>query len=292
MVQILNKKTAPEANLDPESYVAMAGLAQEGIVGKIRDALDRKFHGQAAPELLDRFERELPRDGWLAYAYLFRELSFASQFDRLKKPLVFGPDKVKVVSFGLIGEHPERIRFQVAILDYTNADDFVIALLPKVEGERIILAKIPPAETLEKTIAAVQKRIEPEDEHYQRSGCIYEIWSEEPLMVPILNFDLLKSYEELRGRIITTPGPVKGFPIIEALQAIRFRLDERGTVLKSEAGPPAASPAREKSKPGQFIFDKPFLILLEKVDLSSVVYARPPYFALWVDNAELLVPFK
>ena len=31
------------------------------------------------------------------------------------------------------------------------------------------------------------------------------------------------------------------------------------------------------------IFDKPFLIILERAN------AKMPYFALWVDNAELLV---
>ena len=31
------------------------------------------------------------------------------------------------------------------------------------------------------------------------------------------------------------------------------------------------------------IFDKPFLIMLQRSD------AKMPYFALWVDNAELLV---
>jgi len=32
------------------------------------------------------------------------------------------------------------------------------------------------------------------------------------------------------------------------------------------------------------IFDTPFLVLMQRVD------AQTPYFALWVDNPELLVP--
>ena len=63
----------------------------------------------------------------------------------------------------------------------------------------------------------------------------------------------------------------------------RFRLDERGAVLKSEA---YHGPVASKGGPRQFIFDKPFLILLERED------AAQPYFALWVDNAELLAPYK
>jgi len=67
-----------------------------------------------------------------------------------------------------------------------------------------------------------------------------------------------------------------------ALQNIRFRLDERGAILKSEAAMAACLP----NEPRQFIFDKPFLILLERHD------AAQPYFALWVDNPELLAPFQ
>jgi hypothetical protein len=33
------------------------------------------------------------------------------------------------------------------------------------------------------------------------------------------------------------------------------------------------------------IFDKPFLIVLERVGATA------PYFAMWVDNPELLVPW-
>jgi len=34
------------------------------------------------------------------------------------------------------------------------------------------------------------------------------------------------------------------------------------------------------------VFDRPFLILLQRTD------AKTPYFALWVDNVELLMPIK
>ena len=101
--------------------------------------------------------------------------------------------------------------------------------------------------------------------------------------MPILNFDLWQEYAELYGKPITTAGPLQGMPIVLAMQDIRFRLDERGAILKSESAAPAACAAPES--PRQFIFDKPFLILLERRDASR------PYFALWVDNSEPLAPF-
>lgn len=70
------------------------------------------------------------------------------------------------------------------------------------------------------------------------------------------------------------------------IQSVRFRLDEYGAILKSQAAGVVKCAVKQRKKPRQFVFDKPFLILLERKG------AGQPYFALWVDNAELLVPWK
>jgi hypothetical protein len=286
MVSILNKKNAKATDLDPNSCVAMAGAVDAGIIPRIRQELDRKFHGQASPDLLDNMDREIKGmpDAWLMYAYLFRDLPFEHVFERLKKPLAFG--SAQVASFGLSSETPHwhQPAGQVSVLDYGNDDDFILKLWPKEQGESILLAKITPAETIEKTISNIRKRIAaPASKHVEP-----EVSCEEPLAIPILNFDLWREYVELEAKKITTPGSVKDMKIFRALQSIRFRLDERGAVLKSEAAGAVPKSAAQPwpPKPRHFIFDKPFLILLERTG------AAQPYFALWVDNAELLVPYK
>ena len=69
-----------------------------------------------------------------------------------------------------------------------------------------------------------------------------------------------------------------GMPIIQAEQLIRFKLDEKGAMLRSEAGFGIFG-----SLP-KLIFNRPFLLMLKRRD------AKMPYFAAWIDNAELLVP--
>jgi hypothetical protein len=71
-------------------------------------------------------------------------------------------------------------------------------------------------------------------------------------------------------------------PIIAALQTIRFRLDERGAMLKSEAAMATKSQSSTQM-PRAYIFDAPFLILLERRSSAR------PYLAVWVDNPELLL---
>jgi hypothetical protein len=291
MVAALNKRLGDEKDVDADSCLVMSGMVEEGIVKKIRQELERKFQGQADPDLLDSVEPSLPAEGWLAYAYLFRALPFEHRFKRLTEPLEFG--SAKVASFGLrkMGRERDdhRIAEQVAILSYKSDDDFVLAIQPEDQTERIVLAKIAPADTLQKTVEKVASRVavhelasDGQREQYQ----LKSLASAESIVVPVLNFELLQSYDGLVGKEVTTRGPLQGMPIVLAVQDIRFRLDENGAVLKSEGADAKKSDQSKPSKPRQFIFDKPFLILLERQG------ATQPYFALWVDNPELLVPFK
>ena len=72
--------------------------------------------------------------------------------------------------------------------------------------------------------------------------------------------------------------------ITSAVQNIRFQMDEKGVRLKSESHISIGCSANGPPRIDYFlIFDKPFLLLLQRTD------AEMPYFALWVDNAELLV---
>ena len=73
---------------------------------------------------------------------------------------------------------------------------------------------------------------------------------------------------------------MNGWPIVMAAQTIRFQLNENGATLRSEAR------LEGKGRPMPAIFNKPFLIMLQRKD------AKQPYFALWVDNVELLMPIK
>ena len=69
-------------------------------------------------------------------------------------------------------------------------------------------------------------------------------------------------------------------PLMLAAQQIRFRLDETGALLSSEGATARVAPKRD------IVAWKPFLVLVERDGSDH------PYFALWVDNAELLVPFE
>jgi hypothetical protein len=265
IVRILNKKTVTREDLDENSYVAMAGWRTSGpddIVSRIKNALNETFKGQASPELLQVLE-SVPPGILVAYTYLFKDLPFEWAFDRMHHPFKFAGCEVE--SFGIVQftrdqQNEVKAANQILIYDYKNEDDFIIELKTQSKSDRLILAKIKPAQTLAETIIAVQNRVSA-----NQPTSLYELSS---LFIPVLDFDVLRDYHELIN---------EGLAI--AKQQIRFRLDERGAVLKSEA---LMATARGQD----LIFDKPFLVMIQREN------AKVPYFALWNANAELLVPFS
>jgi hypothetical protein len=72
--------------------------------------------------------------------------------------------------------------------------------------------------------------------------------------------------------------------VLQASQRIYFDLNEEGVTLESEAAMTFGCSAQPPPRPRHImIFDKPFLIIMRRAG------ANQPYFATWIDNAELLI---
>ncbi len=281
MVEILNKRTADESDIDPMSYVALAGHIRDGILSRIKKELSRKFQGAACPRSIPDGAASRPQD-IVTYCYLFKNLEFPRKFERLDKPITF--EQTKVACFG-IGEefkagHTQMLG-QVSILDYKDRDDFIIELKTKSAIDQVILAKVSPSGTLETLIGDVLKRISDGKASNMRYGDIVKI--------PKMNYDIHREYAELEHSKLKIKNPkiAQDLFILSAEQLIRFQMDEEGVKLRSESHMYFGCSASYKPVPEHImIFDKPFLVLLKNSN------ADVPYFAMWVSNPELLVPWK
>ena len=296
VVGILNKKDFTHDDLDEDSYVALTGFVRDGIHEKIRQALKKKFKGKARPQYIpSKSITPRPQD-IVAYAYLFKNIEFAAPFEDLKTPIDFGDTRVKCFGVDEYKPGQDAMRSQVSILDYTGRDDFIIELHSKSESDRIILAKVAPAATLEKTIAAVRKRIDaavkthgagmaPAEKEPNATDPL-DMWPGDVLKVPKFNFDITRRYKEIEDRnlLVKNPKVARDLFILSAVQNIRFQMDEKGVRLRSESHMAIGCSAGPPPPQHIMIFDKPFLLMLQWSD------AKVPYFALWVDNPELLVP--
>lgn len=285
IARALNKRLVGRQDIAEDCYLAMAGFGRDHIVERIERAFQEKFN--RTPELDLMLSSP---DDILAYAFLEKSIPFDTKFEVFDEPLHFS-DGVEVQAFGI--EKDQAAADQVVILDYEDADDFVIKLQgsPQVDAEidfgardierpritdAIILAQVTPQATLLETVEAVLARAD--EATSEQAGATLR--PREVLKIPKINFDILHRYSELGGKGLLNEG-FEGHPISKALQAIKFKLDETGAELGSEA----AVKMLESIiiQPRKFIFNTPFLLCLKRMK------SKYPYLAIWVDNSELLV---
>ncbi|HEX42200.1 MAG TPA: hypothetical protein ENN81_09090 [Phycisphaerales bacterium] len=279
MVAVLNKRAITSMDLDPNSYIALAGINSDEFFLHAEQMLKGRFGPRASPILLDIARDQAPRNYWITYAYLFKELRFRYPFDRLPEPLFFGQSPVQCFGFGPPGRRSVVAGWalsQVRICDFVGEDDFIVSLSLESSEDRLYLAKVAPLARLDQTIESVMARIrEPQFRHVVPRT----------MKVPLLNFDLMRSFTELLGKPLRLTNPDREeAPFVIARQRIRFRFDEKGAVLLSEALGAGGGLPDDPPKPKDLIFDRPFLIMLAREGTAN------PYFVLWVANAELLEP--
>ncbi len=278
----LSKRDVSAKNLDENTYLLAALPADSSSLSALRKRVSTKFSGAVSPELIPAADT-LPRNSIMLYAALFVNMPFDWAFDRLKHPLKFGGGDV--AAFGIDGDgdlgdrrRVRSVRSQVKVIDFNGNDDFVIELKTKKSNHQLILSKLRPELTLESTVRSVLTRMtvtQPES----------SFWFNR-LIVPVADYDLAHCYPELVGRPLCVKTPLfDKMPIVAANQNIRFKLDERGAVLKSEALIGVKTASKSPKGPPDLIFDKPFLVLLKCTTSDK------PYFAMWVDNPEILVKF-
>ena len=258
-------------DFDARSYFVVAGTGPKAL-GDIKRQL--RMH-KADSSDFNILPRILGKKELIVYAYLSQQLPFKYAFTRLKRPFTFAGKQV--ASFGIVqfspGDQKDELRMaqQVLLYDYRNENDFIVKLIPENTDHRIILAHIPPSKTMAEMIQVMDKRmLENKPTRLKESA---------DLTIPVIDFDIIKTYSDLQGRIVSRNSTYNGSEIKRTLQTINFRLDEKGAVLKSIA---VSYECLEQSA----VFKNPFLVILYKTG------AKQPYFAAWIANAELLAPYR
>ena len=272
IVPLLNKSLSTKKDLSDKDYVAMVGFGKDNILNKINEELKDKF-GSDAPKVKENLEK----DDILAYAYLYKNLKFKNEFEKLKEPIKFKTNgsTIDVKGFGLATTNDNEKRYDIArqikIIDYKNEDDFIVKLVSESDKDEIILAKVASKDTLLETIDDVSGRI--------KGGKEENFGEKDILKVPSIDFYINHSYDELLDKGIKNKG-FEEYGITKAVQDIRFKLNEKGAKLKSESRliGTKSCPAPIVEKPKNLVFDKSYLIMLREKG------AKYPYFAMWVEN--------
>ena len=281
----LNVAEQSDADLEAESFYAAAGRVKDGIIRQIHKEMAAKFPSHPVPDFNE--VAGYPK-GILSYSYLTANVPFKYPFRQVKREFTFTDSngiETNVGAFGVWGLHAvyKRMREQVEVL-YVQEDseandrdlrmkEFAVDLCRHSEPYQVVAAVVEPKASLAETLDYVHGKIAEsrQSEWYKQMSVL---GSNDVVRAPEMFWEIDHRFDELIGKVVANTNPA--MPIIEARQAIKFKLDRYGAMLESESHFTAAA------SPRYFIFNRPFLVYIKKRDCEQ------PFFVMWVDNAELL----
>jgi len=272
----LNESPVRSEDLTPDLYYANAGRVKEGITSQIREDMERRFPNVALPDWDEKTEV-------VAYAYLQAAIPFSMPY--AESQLVFqdsSGQETRVRGFGS-GPHKAALEKplsrQIEVLffagDPFRPTEFALDLCKQSTPHQVGVACISRPGTLQEAFAEIQKR---SGKDLGVVGLSVEHFGVE-LAVPTMFWKIEHHFSDLMGPDRRFENPtMKGLFLGEAFKADQYKLDKNGALLASEADVKG-----KKGGPPAFYLDRPYLIWLKKRD------AENPFFAMWVDNAELMV---
>lgn len=262
----LNKEDFTTKDISDNYYYKIYGRKNLELKNKIETVIKEKFNQTS--DILDQFDwssdaldsGEDVIDRYFLYSMLYREFEFNKKFDTFNDEF---KEIENVKYFGIIKDNDE-IRDQIKVYYYNDENDFAIKLITK-NNDEVIVIKNPKGETFEEIYNNIKGK---ETTDFN---------SDDNFMMPKIDFNVLREYNELENRKIETVDGI--YTIEKAIQSIKFSLDEKGGKVKSEAGMDVKFETTASDKKiRNFYVDDTFALLLKESNKEK------PYFALRVDD--------
>ena len=286
LVKRLNAGGPSVADLEAELVYAAAGRIEEGIVDRIKRNMSRRFPSVTLPDFSDC--RGIPR-AIVAYSYLVAQVPFTYPYRRVEGAFTFTDSNgvaTDVEAFGLweaFMSRYEKVREQMDILFVRSSDpndqglrpdEYAIDLCKHSEPHQVVVARVDLKGSLGETLDYIRLRMS-EFERIEYYDDARQFRKSDVLKVPEMFWEIEHRFRELIGKDVANADV--NMPIVEAMQAIQFRLNRSGAAVEGE------SLVAVEAIPRHFEFNRPFLVYMMKRG------ANRPFFVMWVDNAELLV---
>ena len=272
LVSELNKKSFTKEMLSEEDYYIKVDKTTPELKEEIRKDINEKFDIQTSSLLENiNFNNNEKFESYTLYSVLFKQFNFINPFDKLKYAEPFADSKEKIQYFGINNASDEILNENVEVLFYNNKNEFAVKLKTK-EKEEVLLYRTSD----NKSFSDLYSQLLEKSLLYEGEK---EFNKDDELKIPYINIDTLINYGELCGKVIKNTG---GLYIQNALQNVKFSLNEKGGNLISEAGlKDIYLSVSENSK--YFYFNDRFVLFLKEENKEQ------PYFALRVNNTAILV---
>lgn len=219
-----------------------------------------------------------------AKAFFNKTLPFETKLQVLDEPINFNTTKVS--AFGMYYYDEDVIKL-TNILYYKDDNNFILKLEPKDKQHEIILVNgLDKYRTLEDAIKLMNNLIAEGQKEKTDNKLLwkYQIAKEDIFAIPTIKFNIATNYKNIENQVFYTRDN-KQHSVELAYQFTGFIFNENGAVVETRVAVTTDSVTSIEpmiKHPKKMIFDKPFLIVIKRIDSIN------PYFVMRVANAELL----
>ena len=260
IVNELNKQEFTIEDLNEKCYYKYVGKIKKNTKKVIAKAIKKKF--KETSDILDKLDLTPDKNKFIVYAMLKKDFEFVNPFDKLGKS-AFRDTEAEY--FGIDGHSDKILDEGVKVLFYNNPSDFAV-LLDTNGKDEVYLYKTPSTNTFNYVWADLLKK----ESSFDGNTKFNDV---DELKVPNIKFFEEKSFDEVTGKRIKGTNLV----IDQALETIKFEMNNTGVKLKSEAAITAMMTAlAPPEEPRMFYFDDTFVVFLKEKGKEK------PYFALRV----------
>lgn len=273
----LNKRSFTKDMISDDSYYVKVAETTPELKNKIEQDLKNKFnYNSSILDNLDFTKVDGSKKCYTLYAILCKNFEFPIPFDKLAG-MRFKDSKIFYKCFGIENSSSKDINSNVEVLYYNKisdnnlrSNDFAVKLKTKGEDE-VIICRTDSNDSFDN----IYNNINEKTKSYTGSRAFKE---NDELKIPYINLDTVINYDELCGKFIEG---THGLYLMNAMQNVKFSLNERGGNLTSEAG--IQDMYLSISMETRFFYlDNNFIIFLKEKS------AEKPYFALRITNEDLL----
>jgi len=296
----LNKQKFQKSDLNGKDYYISVSKQTLQNKKKIEKAIKEKFNETS--DILAQFNfPNIPDDRtneWFIYSILIKNFPFSAAFDILSPEYFNDKQDSKYKYFGIISENStnkenvRELKKHITPLFYANDDDFALSITDKSDSEEMILYLTDSNKSFDEIFDEIKEKSLRKDEYtkirtiQQKQGDDVTIVFENKYKVPYLDMDKTLAFDsELANKPIKNNNG-EDFYIKKTIQTIKFKLDNTGAKLKSEAaisGLKSAMYIKKIKIYNNYYFNRPFVIFLKEKNKDK------PYFAARIKDGKYLV---
>ena len=261
----LNQQTFTTDDISEHCYYKYTGKVKKNTRNIIAKGIKKQL--KETSDLLDKLDLKIRNDMLIVYAMLKKDFEFTNAFDKLGTSAF--SDGVPAEYFGIGPESDKTIGKGVKILFYNDPSDYAVMLTTKGNDEVYLYknASNKPFNYIYNDMNLKQAAFKG-NTSFKRT---------DELKIPNISFFEEKTFDEMTNKRIMGTNLL----INQAVETIKFNMNNKGVKLKSEAAMTAMTTSLlppEELVPRLLYFDDTFVIFLKERGKKS------PYFALRVHD--------